>query len=197
VATSLFWPRDHERIAPLVSAVELSAKAFAADYAKLATGGYFTGMYPGLAASGEWEQVTLYNGDMGWSEQLCAVASATCDMLRGRLPGEHLREFYFLSNTEEVAFVRLAAGTHLRPHNGGSNMRLNLDLPISGHEGAELTVGDVKKSWERGKVAFVYDDCVDHEVKHSGFHDFARLAIGFMHWDAVDALTAMRVKKEL
>ena len=63
--------------------------------------------------------------------------------------------------------------TKIREHNGPSNTRLRLHLGIEVPDGASITVGGIKKTWEEGKL-LAFDDSFVHSVEHNG--DAPRIA---------------------
>merc|ERR1740122_374379 len=107
-----------------------------------------------------------------------------------------LTRHYFVENNEEVSILRLAPPrTRLRPHSGGTNSRLSLELGLRGGEGASFRIGSEPwRSWvghtgAAGRV-LAYDSCQDREVRHEGPGPFYWLQVGVLHPGFVEALVA-------
>eukprot|EP01046_Picozoa_sp_COSAG06_P022173 COSAG06_NODE_1702_length_8663_cov_5.483652_12_plen_477_part_00 len=67
----------------------------------------------------------------------------------------------------EALFSSLAPGSKLKPHCGGSNLRLTCHLTLvlgSGESG--IICGGEKRTWEQGKC-LVFDDSFEHAVYHN------------------------------
>lgn len=82
--------------------------------------------------------------------------------------------YYSLRAAHAAVFTfkisRLARGTSLSPHCGGSNKRWRLHLGLVTDGSARIRVGHETRAWEEGR-AFVFDDSFEHEVywaHHSG-----------------------------
>lgn len=187
--------------------------------------GVFEPAYPALVEEGGWDRVVLYDGVRGWDPRWCGPEASPrlqlCDVLSGKLPGEAslLQKYYLLDNNEEVSISRLAAHrTALRPHSGGTNARLNMDLALPGRGRTSLRVGGQWRSFGSsgpsaapagtlrpsaapsaapGASLFVYDACQDREVTHEGDGPFYFLQVGIMHPDLVIDLMTRRSRGEL
>ncbi|CEM11600.1 unnamed protein product [Vitrella brassicaformis CCMP3155] len=64
-------------------------------------------------------------------------------------------------------FSAMTPGTHIRAHNGPTNKKLRIHLPIMGLEGTRLRVGDQTITPTEGRC-YVFDDSFSHEVWHDG-----------------------------
>ena len=66
----------------------------------------------------------------------------------------------------QVTILKLAPGTHLRPHTGPKNQRLTLHLGLTVPLGPTIRVGapGEVREWEEGKV-LAFDDSFVHEVR--------------------------------
>ena len=71
-------------------------------------------------------------------------------------------------------------GTHLIAHNGPTNKKLRLNLPLVGAEGASMRVGDETRNLEQGKC-LIYDDSFNHEAWHNGSAVRISLIVDFWH----------------
>ncbi|HQR47962.1 MAG TPA: aspartyl/asparaginyl beta-hydroxylase domain-containing protein [Steroidobacteraceae bacterium] len=64
-----------------------------------------------------------------------------------------------------VLFSALEAHTTIPPHNGDTNVRLIVHLPLILPPGCTFRVGNDTREWQYGK-AWVFDDSVDHEARN-------------------------------
>jgi len=121
-----------------------------------------------------------------------------------------LQKYYLLDNNEEVTISRLASPrTILRPHNGGTNARLNLDLSLNGGARTSFRVGGYPRRISADSASFsagtpgqslellVYDACQDREVVHEGDSPFFFLQVGIMHPSLVSDLIERRARADL
>jgi len=60
-------------------------------------------------------------------------------------------------------FSALAPGTHIRKHNGPTNKKLRVHLPLVVPDGCRLRVGDTTVAVEAG-VPLCFDDSFEHEA---------------------------------
>jgi len=79
-----------------------------------------------------------------------------------------------------VAFYSaLKPGTHIPPHNGATNTRLTVHMPLIIPPDCALRVGDETRTWEPGKL-LMFDDTIRHEAwNHS---DKLRVVLIFDVW---------------
>ena len=64
-----------------------------------------------------------------------------------------------------VLFSALEARTTIPPHNGDTNARLIVHLPLVLPAGCRFRVGNDTREWQYGK-AWVFDDSVEHEARN-------------------------------
>jgi aspartate beta-hydroxylase len=64
-----------------------------------------------------------------------------------------------------AVFSILDAKTRIPAHNGVSNTRLIVHLPLIVPPGCEFRVGSERRQWQPGK-AFVFDDTIEHEARN-------------------------------
>ncbi|MEO8365879.1 MAG: aspartyl/asparaginyl beta-hydroxylase domain-containing protein [Pseudoxanthomonas sp.] len=62
-----------------------------------------------------------------------------------------------------IFFSALRPGTHIPPHNGATNARLTVHLPLIIPPDCGLRVGDETHVWEPGKLV-LFDDTIRHEA---------------------------------
>lgn len=153
----------------------------------------FEPAYASLVEEGAWERVVLYDGVRGWDPRWCGGTGTArlqlCELLRGRLLGEAARllRYYVLDNNEEVSISRLSGPrTVVRPHNGGTNARINFDLLVEGHGKTSLRIGGDSKVFGAGRAAarehlVIFDACHDREVVYEGDAPLFFLEVGIMH----------------
>ena len=75
-----------------------------------------------------------------------------------------------------VFFSILKAGSHIPAHNGVTNVRSVVHLPLIVPEGCEFRVGGETRAWTQGR-AFAFDDTIEHEAWNRSKHDRAILII--------------------
>ena len=97
---------------------------------------------------------------------------------------------YFVSETGEPSvrragrtpaalFSLLKPKTRIPPHNGVSNARVLVHLPLIVPEGCGFRVGNQLRSWEPGK-ALIFDDTIEHEAWNDS--DKLRVVMIFDIW---------------
>lgn len=79
-----------------------------------------------------------------------------------RAPLVHIR-----ARAPAVLFSVLRPGAHIPPHNGPTNTRLTVHLPLVVPEGCTFRVGDDSRPWKRGEL-FLFDDTIRHEAWNRG-----------------------------
>lgn len=103
---------------------------------------------------------------------VAAVESAPLVRIRARAPA--------------VMFSRLAPGTHIPPHNGATNSRLTVHLPLIVPDHCGFRVGDETRSWRPGEL-LIFDDTILHEAWNRS--DSQRVVLIFDIWHPM--LTAL------
>jgi aspartyl/asparaginyl beta-hydroxylase (cupin superfamily) len=79
-----------------------------------------------------------------------------------------------------VAFYSaLKPGTHIPPHNGATNTRLTVHMPLVIPPDCALRVGDETRAWEPGKL-LMFDDTIRHEAWN--YSDQLRVVLIFDVW---------------
>ncbi len=77
------------------------------------------------------------------------IAEAPLPRIRARAPA--------------VMFSKLEAGAHIPAHNGATNARLTVHLPLIVPPGCAFQVGDEVREWKRGEL-MIFDDTIRHEA---------------------------------
>ncbi|KRA51650.1 aspartyl/asparaginyl beta-hydroxylase domain-containing protein [Pseudoxanthomonas sp. Root630] len=76
-------------------------------------------------------------------------------------------------------FSALKPGTHIPPHNGATNTRLTVHLPLIIPRDCALRVGEETHVWQPGKLV-MFDDTIEHEAWN--FSDQLRVVLIFDVW---------------
>lgn len=91
----------------------------------------------------------------------CARCPATVAAVE-QAPMVHIRD-----RAPAVLFSELQPGAHIPPHNGATNTRLTVHLPLVVPEGCAFRVGDDTRPWVPGEL-FIFDDTIQHEAWNHG-----------------------------
>lgn len=78
-----------------------------------------------------------------------------------------------------IFFSALKPGTHIPPHNGATNARLTVHLPLIVPPNCGLRVGEETQIWEPGKL-MLFDDTIRHEAWNRS--DRLRVVLIFDVW---------------
>jgi aspartyl/asparaginyl beta-hydroxylase (cupin superfamily) len=92
-------------------------------------------------------------------EANCEKCPRTAQLV-GSLPLAYARNF-----SPNVVFSALQARTAIPPHNGDTNVRLIVHLPLILPPRCTFRVGNDTRDWRYGK-AWVFDDSVEHEARN-------------------------------
>lgn len=95
-----------------------------------------------------------------------AIDAAPQPKIRGRAPA--------------AFFSRLDPGVHIPPHNGATNARLTVHLPLIVPDKCAFRVGDETRQWEEGKL-LIFDDTIRHEAWNGS--DRRRVVMIFDIWN--------------
>ncbi len=77
-------------------------------------------------------------------------------------------------------FSALKPGTHIPPHNGATNTRLTVHLPLIIPPDCALRVGEQTHVWEPGKLV-LFDDTIRHEAWNNSSQ--LRVVLIFSVWN--------------
>jgi len=124
--------------------------------------------------SGDWNVYYLFLHGMSFEDN-CVKCPRTVEAVRSLVP----RHF------EHAFFSAINPGTHILPHQGATNKKLRLQLPVLGTDGTRFRVGDQIQAFEEGK-ARVFDDSFEHESWHDGSATRIHLIVDFWHPDLSD-----------
>lgn len=103
---------------------------------------------------------------------------------------EHAPMVHVRARAPAVLFSELQPGAHIPPHNGATNTRLTVHLPLIVPEGCAFRVGDDTRPWVPGEL-LIFDDTILHEAWNRG--DTRRVVLIFDIWHPM--LTA--IEREL
>jgi aspartyl/asparaginyl beta-hydroxylase (cupin superfamily) len=117
-------------------------------------------------------QFAPLDGNLDWSAYFlwkhgeridahCDRCPATLEALEAA-PMVHVR-----SRAPAVLFSVLRPGAHIPAHNGPTNTRLTVHLPLVVPEGCEFRVGDEIRPWRPGEL-LIFDDTIQHEAWNRG-----------------------------
>lgn len=124
--------------------------------------------------SGMWNVFYLFLHDMEFKEN-CEKVPKTVEIIKKIVPREYCHAFFSALNPD----------SHVVAHNGPTNKKLRLHLPLIGVEGSRMRVGSVEKNPEEGKC-IIFDDSFNHEAWHDGDQTRIVLIIDFWHPDLSD-----------
>lgn len=110
----------------------------------------------------------------------CAACPATVAAVE-QAPMVHVR-----ARAPAVFFSELQPHTHIPPHNGATNTRLTVHLPLIVPDGCAFRVGDDTRPWIPGEL-FIFDDTILHEAWNRS--DARRVVLIFDIWHPM--LTAL------
>jgi aspartyl/asparaginyl beta-hydroxylase (cupin superfamily) len=155
------------------AAVESATDAIEAELAAATTGdadgfvpyvqtapGESSGQFAALDRNMDWNAYFLWRHGSR-IEDHCARCPATVAAVE-EAPLVHIR-----SRAPAVLFSVLRPGAHIPPHNGPTNTRLTVHLPLVVPEGCAFRVGDDTRPWKRGEL-FIFDDTIRHEAWNRG-----------------------------
>ncbi|HET9050017.1 MAG TPA: aspartyl/asparaginyl beta-hydroxylase domain-containing protein [Chiayiivirga sp.] len=77
-------------------------------------------------------------------------------------------------------FSRLDPGVHIPPHNGATNARLTVHLPLIVPDNCRFRVGDETRQWQEGTL-LLFDDTIRHEAWNGS--DRQRVVMIFDIWN--------------
>lgn len=106
----------------------------------------------------------------------CKKCPKTVDLINKLVPRQYLHAFFSAVNPN----------THIVDHNGPTNRKLRLHIPLLNVKGSRLRVGDETRELEEGKP-IIFDDSFNHEAWHDGDKTRVNLIIDFWHPDLSDS----------
>jgi len=186
------WTRaDSEQVADIMEILERGVSTFKTELQRLKRQGVFREAY--AFAQGSWDRVGLFpapDGSPHWADAVCKITPKTCAAFRNALPGRQRGLPYLQHNTEEVVFFHGSPFSHVLPHNGGSNCRINIHIGLEGYEDSKVVVHTntttaLTLAWS-DKTAMAFNDGWTHEVINGPGHRYV-LAVAIMHPDIQEA----------
>ncbi|HET9034372.1 MAG TPA: aspartyl/asparaginyl beta-hydroxylase domain-containing protein [Dokdonella sp.] len=150
---------------PWVDSLEAASGAIRDEYeSSMGVGADVRPYVPEDTNAPSWEQL---RGSLDWSAiHLYQDAKATPMLERFPQTSEALRAVD-LARIDgvpmEVFFSRLKAGAHIPPHNGLTNTRVTVHLPLIVPGDCEIRVGTHLHQWQQDKI-FAFDDSFEHEA---------------------------------
>lgn len=131
-----------------------------------------SGQFSELDGQGAWSAYFLWKHGARIDAhcQACPVTSTVAELapvprIRARAPA--------------VFFSRLDPGVHIPPHNGATNARLTVHLPLIVPDNCAFRVGDETRHWKEGEL-LVFDDTILHEAWNGS--DRQRVVLIFDIW---------------
>lgn len=76
---------------------------------------------------------------------------------------QHAPMVHVRSRAPAVLFSRLEPGVRIPPHNGATNSRLTVHLPLVIPDNCAIRVGDEVRQWRMGEL-LLFDDTIQHEA---------------------------------
>jgi aspartate beta-hydroxylase len=127
-----------------------------------------------IARRGAWDVLILFERGRK-NEEHCARAPVATSIVEN---GATVRTLAGLTY-----FSRLAAGTHIAPHRGPTNLRVRCHLALEVPQGdCALRVGEYVRTWEAGKC-LVFEDRFEHEAWNRTAHARTILVVDLWHPD--------------
>ena len=126
-----------------------------------------------LNHNADWGVYFLYNQGQR-VEKHCAACPATTALL------DSLPLVRIAGRGPTAFFSRLRPGTHIVPHHGATNTRLNAHLPLIVPPDCALRVGNDTRAVEAGRM-MIFDDTIEHEAWNRSTQD--RVVLIFDIWN--------------
>lgn len=120
----------------------------------------------------DWSALFLWKHGRRYEEATRALPKTAAAL--GRMPLLRLD-----ARAPNAFLSRLAPRTHIPPHNGVTNARVTVHLPLIIPPGCGFRVGDDTREWEPGR-AWVFDDTILHEAWNDS--DEPRVILIFDVW---------------
>eukprot|EP00340_Litonotus_pictus_P006944 CAMPEP_0170516234 /NCGR_PEP_ID=MMETSP0209-20121228/2508_1 /TAXON_ID=665100 ORGANISM="Litonotus pictus, Strain P1" /NCGR_SAMPLE_ID=MMETSP0209 /ASSEMBLY_ACC=CAM_ASM_000301 /LENGTH=282 /DNA_ID=CAMNT_0010801043 /DNA_START=200 /DNA_END=1047 /DNA_ORIENTATION=+ len=124
--------------------------------------------------SGEWNVFYLFLHEMKFGPN-CEKCPKTVELIKKLVPRQYFHAF----------FSAVAPKTHIIPHNGPTNRKLRIHIPLVNVDGSRIRVGDEVKYFKEGE-AVIFDDSFNHESWHDGDKTRVNLILDFWHPELTD-----------
>lgn len=118
--------------------------------------GNSSGQFADLDRNPDWSAFFLWKHGQRIDSH-CAICPVT-DAVVAEAPLPRIR-----ARAPAVMFSKLEAGAHIPAHNGATNARLTVHLPLIVPPGCAFQVGDEVREWKRGAL-MIFDDTIRHEA---------------------------------
>lgn len=118
--------------------------------------GNSSGQFADLDRNPDWSAFFLWKHGQRIDSH-CAICPVT-DAVVAEAPLPRIR-----ARAPAVMFSKLEAGAHIPAHNGATNARLTVHLPLIVPPGCAFQVGDEVREWKRGEL-MIFDDTIRHEA---------------------------------
>lgn len=123
---------------------------------------------------GEWNVFYLFLHEISFEEN-CLKCPKTVEIIQKAVP----RQYY------HCFFSAVAPNTHIISHNGPTNRKLRIHIPLINVDGSRIRVGDEIIKFKEN-VPVVFDDSFNHESWHDGDKTRINLILDFWHPDLSD-----------
>lgn len=134
--------------------------------------GEASGQFAQLDRNLDWGAYFLWKHGRRYDDH-CARCPTTVAAVE-QTPMVHVR-----GRAPAVLFSELQPGAHIPAHNGATNTRLTVHLPLIVPDGCEFRVGDDTRPWVPGEL-FIFDDTILHEAWNRS--DKRRVVLIFDIW---------------
>ena len=124
---------------------------------------------------GDWNVYYLFLHELKF-EKNCESCPKTVELIQKLVPRQYYHAF----------FSAVTPGTHIIPHNGPTNRKLRVHIPLINIDGSKIRVGEETKYFKEGE-AIVFDDSFNHESWHEGEKTRVNLIFDFWHPDLSDS----------
>ena len=171
------WFQAYPSLTALKELLEENYELIRDEIYALGTDGFDETLDPMLGSS--WREYLLYNSE--WDDAKCRNMPHTCSLLKANelVSGTSSKLNEYASSPGQVTVYRLGPHDELEAHTGMINARLTAHLGIDIPRGCTIRVGNVTKTWEKGRVTF-FDDSFTHEVRNPT--DFTRVVFNVNFW---------------
>lgn len=134
--------------------------------------GSSSGQFSPLDGNAAWSAYFLWKHGERIEEHCAACPTAAATVEAVPLPRIRAR-------APAAFFSRLDPGVHIPPHNGATNARLTVHLPLIVPDGCTFRVGDETRAWKEGEL-LIFDDTIRHEAWNGS--DRQRVVMIFDVW---------------
>lgn len=123
---------------------------------------------------GDWNVFYLFLHNLKFEEN-CKLCPRTVELIEKIVPRQYCHAF----------FSAISPGTHIVAHNGPTNRKLRLHIPLVNPEKSRIRVGGETK-WFKDGEAVLFDDSFNHEAWNDGDKTRINLILDFWHPELSD-----------